>query len=99
MIKQAASETGFWGIREGKILDVMLAHSNGHAESWVGLIDGPRIQLAFDGVINGVTAKEVSGGHRLYGLVEGELFFAYDMQTPTKELQPHIWASLARMPQ
>ena len=99
IIKQAASETGFWNIREGKILDVMLAHSNGHAESWVGLVDGPRIQLAFDGVINGVKAKEVSGGHRLYGLVEGELFFAYDMQTPSKELQPHIWSTMARMPQ
>ena len=56
-----------------------------------------RSQLAFDGVINGVTSKQVSGGHRLYGLVEGELFLAYDMQTPTKELQPHIWASLARV--
>ena len=39
VIKQAASETGFWNIRDGKILDVMLAHSNGHAESWVGLIE------------------------------------------------------------
>ena len=99
IIKQANSETGFWNIRDGKILDLMLSHSNGHSESWVGLVDGPRIQLELDGVINGVTAKPVSGGHRLYGLVEGELFCAYDMQTPTKELQPHLWATLARMPQ
>ena len=97
IIRQANSETGFWNIRDGKILDVMLSHSNGHTESWVGIVDGPRIQLELDGVINGVTAKPVSGGHRLYGLVEGELFCAYDMQTPTKELQPHLWATLARV--
>jgi hypothetical protein len=42
------------------------------------------------------TAKSVTEGSRLYGLVEGELFFAYDMAVPGKDLQAHIWSTLAR---
>jgi hypothetical protein len=42
------------------------------------------------------TAKIVTGGSRLYGLVEGELFFAYDMAAEGQTLQAHIWSSLER---
>jgi hypothetical protein len=42
------------------------------------------------------SAKVVSEGIRLYGLVAGELFFAYDMAAEGKELQAHIWSSLER---
>jgi THAP4-like, heme-binding beta-barrel domain len=42
------------------------------------------------------SAKIVTEGVRLYGLVEGELFFAYDMATAGQELQAHIWSTLER---
>ena len=42
------------------------------------------------------TAKEVTAGHRLYGLVEGDLWFAYDMAAQGQELQPHLWGKLVR---
>ena len=42
------------------------------------------------------SAKIVTAGVRLYGLVAGELFFAYDMAAEGKELQAHIWSSLPR---
>jgi hypothetical protein len=38
----------------------------------------------------------VTAGVRLYGLVAGELFFAYDMAAEGQELQAHIWSSLER---
>ena len=43
------------------------------------------------------TAKSVTEGQRLYGLVEGELFFAYDMAYGPNKLQAHIWSTLPRV--
>jgi hypothetical protein len=42
------------------------------------------------------TAKDVSAGHRLYGLVKGQLMWAYDMAAEGQPLQPHLWATLNR---
>ena len=42
------------------------------------------------------TAKEYVGGHRLYGLVEGDLLWAYDMAAMGQQLQPHLWGRLVR---
>jgi hypothetical protein len=43
------------------------------------------------------TAKVVTAGARLYGLVEGELFYAYDMAAEGQTLQAHIWSTLPRV--
>jgi hypothetical protein len=42
------------------------------------------------------SAKVVTAGVRLYGLVAGELFYAYDMAAEGQELQAHVWSSLPR---
>ena len=42
------------------------------------------------------TAKEVTAGSRMYGNVEGDLLYAYDMAGMGQELQPHTWARLKR---
>ena len=42
------------------------------------------------------TAKEVTAGSRIYGNVEGDLLYAYDMAAVGQELQPHLWARLKR---
>ena len=42
------------------------------------------------------TAKEYVAGKRLYGYVEGDLLYAYDMAAMGQELQPHTHAQLAR---
>ena len=42
------------------------------------------------------SAKEYSAGHRMYGLVEGDLLWAYDMAAMGQELQPHTHAQLVR---
>jgi hypothetical protein len=96
ILRPAAVETGFWRAKPNNTLEVLLAHSSGISEGWLGHFDGPKIQLALDHGYSAPTAKTVSDGHRLYGLVEGELFFAYDMATPEHELQPHLWATLPR---
>jgi hypothetical protein len=43
------------------------------------------------------SAKSMEGGQRLYGLVEGELFYAYDMAYHGNKLQAHIWSTLPRV--
>ena len=59
-------------------------------------VDGPKIQLVLDQGYSAPSAKIVTAGVRLYGLVAGELFFAYDMAAEGQELQAHIWSSLER---
>jgi hypothetical protein len=82
--------------RSWNILEVVIAHNTGISEGWVGTYDGPKIQLVLDRGYAAPSAKVVSEGIRLYGLVAGELFFAYDMAAEGSELQAHIWSSLER---
>ena len=96
IIRPAASEVGFWRIKEKNVLEVLLAHNTGIAEGWVGLVQGAKIQLAMDQGYSSPTAKIVTAGSRLYGLVEGELFTSYDMAAQGQTLQTHLWSSLER---
>ena len=43
------------------------------------------------------TAKEYTGGHRLYGLVQGDLYWTFDMAAMGQELQNHLAAQLKRV--
>ncbi len=51
---------------------------------------------ATDAIARTESAKEVTAGHRLYGNVEGDLLYAYDMAAVGQPLQPHLWARLQR---
>ena len=97
-IRPGASEVGYWRVKPNKVIELVLAHSTGISEGWLGKIndDRPAIQLALDHAYVAPTAKGVTDGARLYGLVEGQLFTSYDMAAPGKELQAHIWSSLER---
>ena len=96
IIRPAASEVGFWRVKENNVLEVILAHNTGIAEGWVGIVCGAKIQLAMDQGYSSPSAKIVTAGSRLYGLVEGELFTSYDMAAEGQTLQAHLWSSLER---
>jgi hypothetical protein len=51
-----------------------------------------------DVVTRTASAKEVTAGHRLYGLVGDDLAYAYDMAAVGQRLQPHLSAQLKRVP-
>ncbi|MBA3620530.1 MAG: FABP family protein, partial [Acidothermales bacterium] len=55
---------------------------------------GARVELVTDVVARTRTAKEVTAGHRLYGLVDGDLLWAYDMAAQGQPLQSHLSARL-----
>ena len=97
IIQTASSETGFWRVKADNQLEVLISHSTGLSEGWVGRFDGPKIQLAMDQAYSAPSAIAIDGGQRLYGLVDGELFYAYDMAFNGHKLQAHIWSTLPRI--
>ena len=96
-VRDAAQETGFLRCHENGDVEFLLTHNIGVSELWHGRIDGARLQLTTDAVMRASTAKEVTAGQRMYGLVEGDLWFAMDMAAVGQELQPHLWGKLARI--
>ena len=96
-VRDAAQETGFLRCHDNGEVEFLLTHNIGISELWHGRVDGPRLQLTTDAVMRASTAKEVTAGQRMYGLVEGDLWFAMDMAAVGQELQPHLWGKLVRL--
>lgn len=96
-VRPGALETGFLRPTPDKGAELVLAHPTGYAEIWYGSIDGPRLTLTTDVVARTHTAKEYTAGQRMYGLVEGDLMYAYDMAAQGQPLQTHLWGQLKRV--
>lgn len=77
-------------------LELVLAHPAGYAEVWYGRAEGPRITLTTDIVARTDTAKEYTAGQRMYGLVDGDLMYAFDMAAVGEPMQSHLWGQLRR---
>jgi THAP4-like, heme-binding beta-barrel domain len=92
-----AMETGFWRPQEDGGLEVVLAHPTGITEIYLGQITGNKIEMATDAVVRTATAKEVTAGTRLYGLIGADLGWAYDMAAVGQPLQSHVSAQLKRV--
>ncbi len=92
-----AMETGFWRPQEDGRLEVVLAHPTGITEIYIGEIAGTKIEMATDAVVRTSSAKEVTAGRRLYGLIGQDLGYAYDMAAMGQPLQPHVSAQLKRV--
>jgi hypothetical protein len=94
------TETGYWRPQPDNRVEVLLAHPTGIVEIYLGEVSGTRVEMATDAVARTASAKPVTAGKRLYGLVdsqrEGEkdLAYAYDMAAMGQPLQPHLWARL-----
>jgi hypothetical protein len=97
-VREAAQETGFLRPQEDGTLEVVLAHNLGFVEVWHGELHEahPRFEIATDAVVRTATAKDYTAGKRLYGYVNGDLLYAYDMAAEGHELQPHTHAQLVR---
>jgi hypothetical protein len=95
-VKDAAIETGFFRCRPGGAIEVVLTHNTGIVEIWYGEAADGRLEIVTDAVARTGTAQEYTAGKRLYGNVEGDLLYAYDMAAKGQPLQPHLWARLVR---
>ena len=96
-IAPAAREVGWWRPQPDDSIEVLLSHPTGVMELYLGRIDGTKIEIVTDAVLRTATAKEVASGHRLYGIVDGALMYAYDMGAMGKSLHPHLSARLERV--
>jgi len=101
-IRPAHREVGFWrpvvkDDQRTEAVEVQLVAPNGIVESYVGRVDGLRVELITDKVLRSGTAKEVSEGHRLYGIVDRALLYAYEMAAVGQPRTAHLSAKLDRV--
>lgn len=82
---------------DGFDLEVTLAHPTGISEVYYGMVRGPRIDLATEGVLRTAGAKEYRASTRMYGLVNNQMFWAWDMAALGQELATHASAQLDRV--
>jgi hypothetical protein len=78
-LEPLAAEAGFWRPQPDNRVEVTMAHPTGVVEIYVGEVRGAQIEIQTDVVARTVSAKEYTAAVRLYGLVNGELMWAYDM--------------------
>lgn len=101
-----ATEQGFFrpGSEGERSVEVLLTHPTGYAEIWLGEVQitnladarvtGAKMELTTEVVARTPSAKEYSAGQRLYGLVEGDLLWTFDMAAVGHELSNHLAARL-----
>ena len=95
-VREGAIETGFLRPKADGTLEWLMTHNTGFVEVWYGTSEGAKIEITTDAVVRTHTAKEYVAGHRMYGLVEGDLLWAFDMAAMGQQLQPHLWGRLVR---
>jgi hypothetical protein len=96
-LRPLAREHGYWRPQPDGQVELVLAHPTGIVEIWLGEVDNGKIELRTDAVARTASAKEYSAGHRLYGLVKGELYWAFDMMAMGKGMHNHLAAQLKRV--
>jgi hypothetical protein len=101
-VRPAGRESGWWRpvVRDGQPtgeLEVLLTTPTGIIELHLGRVDGHKVEIATDAVMRTATAKEVTAGRRLYGIVDGALLYAQEMAAVGQPLAPHLSARLSRV--
>lgn len=101
-----STETGYWriasahpeGLDEGlHPLEVLLADPAGRVSVYLGAVGKGRIDLASDLIARTGTAAEVGASKRLFGLVEGDLLWVWELAAFGHPLQSYASAKLARI--
>lgn len=101
-------ESGFWRVSpvppEGVELDegqhaveLVLADASGSIALYVGTVGGGRVDLGSDLMARTASAPDVAGGTRMYGNVQGDLLWAWDLAAFGHELRSYASAQLRRV--
>ncbi|MFC8731846.1 FABP family protein [Luteimicrobium sp. NPDC057192] len=99
------TETGYWrvspdrpeGLTEAQQpLEVMLADPAGWLTLYVGAVGNGRIDLVHDLIARTSSSAEITAAKRLYGLVEGDLMWVWEIAAFGHPLQNYASARLVR---
>jgi hypothetical protein len=97
------AESGFWRpvLNDGRATDEMEAvmiTPSGVAELYLGKVIGTtRLEIAADAIAHTPSGLPVTAGHRLFGIVDGALLYAYEQGIDDSGLLPHMSARLLRI--
>jgi len=102
-----AVESGYWRVPTDRpeglapdqhVVELLLVDPAGHLTLYAGAVGNGRIEVASDLIARTPDAAEVAAGTRLYGLVRGELMWAWDIAAFGEPLQSYASAQLRRVP-
>lgn len=80
-------------------VEASISHPNGVQELYIGVANGPRIDLATDAIMRSPSAKEHTASTRMLGLVEEHLLWAWDIGESDANVVSHASARLGRTQQ
>ncbi len=101
-----STESGYWRIspeRDPALpadrhpLEVLLTDPAGHLSLYLGSTGNGRIDLVSDLIARTASAAEVTAARRMYGHVQGELMWAWDLAAFGHGLQSYASARLSRV--
>jgi Domain of unknown function (DUF1794). len=81
---------------DATVVEAVSANPAGHAVTWAGLIEGPRLQLAADAIAGVPTASAFESAKAVAGLVQSDLFYAYDIAAFGHEMRSYMAGRLSR---
>jgi THAP4-like, heme-binding beta-barrel domain len=101
-VRPSGREIGWWrpvivDDRPTDDVEALMSSPTGIMELYLGRVSGTRLEMATDAVLRTATAKEVTAGHRLFGIVEGALLYAQEMAAVGQPISPHLSARLIRV--
>lgn len=76
---------------------VTIVHPGGISELYYGTIKGPQIEMATDAVMRGAGSKDYKAASRIFGLVNGDLLWRWDVAAEGKPLEAHASAALKKV--
>ena len=82
---------------DGLPLEVSVVHPDGVDELYVGALQGARITLATDAVLRSRHARPYESASRMYGLVERQLLWSWDLGAFGNPLTSHASATLRKV--
>jgi hypothetical protein len=96
-------ESGFWRVAPGRDrldppfeVEVGIVDPAGFLSLYVGEVNGPRVDLGTDALVRTASAAPVTAATRMYGLVEGDLLWAWDIAGFGQPLGSYLAARLHR---
>ncbi|MDQ4488716.1 FABP family protein [Sinomonas sp. ASV486] len=83
--------------QDGFDITATIVHPGSIAELYYGQIKGPQIHLSTDAVLRGAHARDYKAATRIFGLVNSDLFWRWDVAAAGAPLAPHASAILRRL--